>query len=89
MVCLLPLVIEFGRSHWPRVMAAGFVKYTSVSLVSLVLVMSSTGYVVGGRERGIDDRGEILDKLNKEKIRMETCCITDVDVVVNSLPNSR
>ena len=45
--------------------------------------------VVGGRERGIDDRGEILEKLNKEKIRMETCCITDVDVVVNSLPNSR
>ena len=45
--------------------------------------------VVGGREREIDERGEILEKLNKEKIRMETCCITDVDVVVNSLPNSR
>ena len=45
--------------------------------------------VVGGREREIDERGEILEKLNKEKIRMEKCCITDVDVVVNSLPNSR
>jgi len=45
--------------------------------------------LVEGRERKVDDRGEILEKLNKEKIRMETCCITDVDVVVNSLPNSR
>ena len=45
--------------------------------------------VVGGREGEIDERGEILEKLNDEKIRMETCCITDVHVVVNSLPDSR
>ena len=45
--------------------------------------------VVGGREGENDERGEILEKLNDEKIRMDTCCITDVDVVVSSLPNSR
>ena len=46
-------VLELGWSHWPRVMAAGFVKYTFVSLVSLVLVMSSTGFVVGDKERAV------------------------------------
>ena len=47
--------------------------------------------VVGGREKEIDEGGEILEKKIDEKIRVETCCITDVDVVVNtnSLPNSR
>jgi len=46
--------------------------------------------MVGGREREDDDDGEeVLEKQTDEKIRMETCCITDVDVMVTSLPNSR
>ena len=46
--------------------------------------------MVGGRERDDDDDGEeVLKKQKDEKIRMETCCITDVDVMVTSLPNSR
>lgn len=46
--------------------------------------------VVGGRERDVEDVEEMLENKSNEKIRMETCCITDVDVVVtSSLPNSR
>ena len=46
--------------------------------------------MVGGREREEDDDGEeVLEKQTDGKIRMETCCITDVDVMVTSLPNSR
>ena len=43
-------VLELGQSHWPRVTAAGFVKTTFVSLVSLVLAMGDIGSVEGVRE---------------------------------------
>jgi len=46
--------------------------------------------LVGGRERGSNDDGEeVLENQTDEKIRMETCCMTDVDVMVTSLPSSR
>ncbi len=45
--------VEFGQSHWPRVMGAGFISSSLVSLVSLVLVVNVSGIVVGDKERAL------------------------------------
>ena len=47
------------------------------------------GMVVGGVEKKSDVGIRLFERQSNENIRIETCCIKNMDIAGNSLPNSR
>ena len=55
-------------------MAAGFIESTSVSLVSLVLIMSSTEFVVGDKERAVIVVGVLKEEVKSREDYLDYFC---------------